>query len=245
MGPSHVGKATFLRETLSELVSESDLLIADTKIESAREAVEFCKTQPLTGQNRYVIVDDAHRMTEAAQDAYLKLLEEPGDHSCVIFVVPDEGLLQPAIQSRFRHLMKWKPLSLGEMRNFAIAFGSGEDSKALMLCNGRPGLFHAMFEDEGGTKHVELHEILMRAFEGQNILLDSVPDAIKEAKEPLQRECVAHICRAAALTVYKFKKPAIDQVTALLRYSSLLLSVPSANAEIHWLRMVTHLVSLM
>jgi hypothetical protein len=239
-----VGKATFLKDTLSELVSEADLFIAETKIDSAREAVEFCKTQPLAGKNRYVVVDDAHRMMESAQDAYLKLLEEPGDHSCVVFVVPDEGLLQPAIRSRFRGIVHWKTLSLAEMRNFAIAFGSGEDSKALMLCNGRPGLFHAMFEDEGGTKHAELHETLMRAFTGENILLEPTPEVVKEAKEPLQRECVAHICRAAALTVYKFKKPSIEQVTALLRYSALLLSVPSASAEIHWFRMATHLVSL-
>ncbi len=243
-GPAHVGKATFLRDTLSELVPDSDLFIAETKIDSAREAVEFCKTQPLAGSSRFVIVDDAHRLMESAQDAYLKLLEEPGDHSCVVFVVPDEGLLQPAIRSRFRCTISWKTLSLAEMRNFAIAFGSGEDSKVLMLCGGRPGLFHAMFEDEGGTKHAELHETLMRAFSGENILLESTPEVVKEAKEPLQRECVSHICRAAALTVFKFKKPALEKVVALLRYSSLLLSVPSASAEIHWLRMATHLVSL-
>jgi DNA polymerase III delta prime subunit len=239
-----VGKATFLRDTLSELVPETDLFVADTKIDSAREAVEFCKTHPLAGSNRYVIVDDAHRLMESAQDAYLKLLEEPGSHSCVVFVVPDEGLLQPAIVSRFRSTIRWKLLTLGEMRNFAIAFGSGEDSKALMLCNGRPGLFHAMFEDEGGTKHAELHETIMRAFTGDNILLESTPEVVKEAKEPIQRECVAHICRAAALTVHKFKKPSPEKVAALLRYSAVLLSVPSASAELHWLRMATHLVSL-
>jgi hypothetical protein len=244
-GPSHVGKATFLRDTLSELTAETDLFLADKSIDSAREAVEFCKTHPLSSPNRYVIVDDAHTMTEAAQDAYLKLLEQPGDHSCIVFVVPDDGLLQPAIRSRFRCTIRWKLLSLMEMRNFAVAFGSGEDSKALILCGGRPGLFHAMFENEGGTKHAELFDILMRACEGKaSLLTDSVPEVVKEAKEPLQRECVAHVCREAALTAAKFKKATTDQLVTILRYSSALLSVPSASAEIHWLRMATHLVSL-
>jgi hypothetical protein len=245
VGPSHLGKATFLKDTLSELASDTDLLVAESKIESAREAVDFCKTQPLASPNRYVVVDDAHRLMESAQDAYLKLLEEPGEHSCVIFVVPDDGLLQPAIKSRFRSTMRWKPLNLLEMRNFAVAFGSGEDSKSLTLCGGRPGLFHAMFEDEGGTKHAELFDILMRAFDGKaDLLLDSTPEVVKEAKEPLLRECVAQVCKEAALTAWKFKKVTADAVASLLRYSAILSSLPSANAELHWFRMAVHLTPL-
>jgi hypothetical protein len=245
VGPSHLGKATYLKDTLSEYISDTDLLITEPKIESTREAVEFCKTQPLASPNRYVIVDDAHRLMESAQDAYLKLLEEPGDHACVIFVVPDEGFLQPAIRSRFRYTTRWKPLNLLEMRDFAVSFGSGEDSKVLTLCGGRPGLFHAMFADEGGTKHSELFDTLMHGFDGKaNLLLNQVPEVVKEAKELLLRECVAQICKEAALTAWKFKKVNSDSVVALLRYSALLSSLPSANAEMHWFRMATHLTPL-
>ena len=244
-GPTHLGKATFLREALAG-VSETDLFIGETGIDSAREAVEFCKTHPLSSPNRYVIVDDAHLLTEAAQDAYLKLLEEHGSHTCVTFVVPDEGYLQPAILSRFRSIFRWRPLSIMEMRSFALAFGSGEDSRALMLCGGRPGLFHTMFEDEGGTKHVELYDTLLRAFDGKtSLLLDPTPEIVKDAKEPLQRECVAHICREAAINLLRFKQAPADRVASLLRYSSVLLSIPTANSEIHWLRMASHLLSLM
>ena len=164
MGPSHVGKATFLRETLSGHISDTDLLFAETGIESAREAVEFCKTHPLSSNNRYVVVDDAHLLTEAAQDAYLKLLEEPGQHSYIIFVTTDDGLLQPAIKSRFRCTIHWNPLNSYEMKEFAVSFGSGEDSKILSLCSGKPGLFSSMFEDEGGTKHVELYDFFVSNF---------------------------------------------------------------------------------
>jgi hypothetical protein len=236
-----VGKATFLRDTLSEIAPETDLLVVESKIESVREAVQFCKTQPLAAPNRYVIVDDAHKLMESAQDAYLKLLEEPGEHSCIAFVVPDEGLLQPAVRSRFRCMMRWKPLGLMEMRNFAVARGSGEDSKVLMLCGGRPGLFQTMFEEE--SKYVELHDMLLRALDGKaNLLLDSTPAVVKEAKEPIERDCVAHICREAALTALKFKKAPLERVSALLRFSAILTSVPSASAELHWLRMTVRLM---
>jgi replication-associated recombination protein RarA len=242
-GPAHVGKSTCLRGILSDLVPETDLFLADTKIDSAREAVEFCKTQPLAGQNRHVVVDDAHLMGEPAQDAYLKLLEDPGNHACIAFVTPDEGLLQPAIASRFRSIIRWKNLSLGEMRNCAQALGAGDDSRALMLCDGRPGLFRAMYEEDQGNKHAELHQLVLRALEGQsNILLEPTPELVKDAKEPLQRECVAHVCRAAAITVLKFKKIPVDRVAAVLRYAATLLSVPPATSEVHWLRMASHLM---
>ena len=219
------------------------MFIAESKIDSVREAVDFCKTQPIAAANRYVVVDDAHRLVESAQDAYLKLLEEPGEHSCVIFIVSDAGLLQSAIRSRFRATLRWKPLNLIEMRNFAIAFGSGEDSKALTLCGGRPGLFSSMFEDEGGTKHAELYDILMRAFDGKsNLLLDPVPEVVKEAKEPIQRECIAHVCREAALTIMKFKKAPFNHISALLKFSALMVSLPSASAELHWFRMASCLM---
>jgi hypothetical protein len=245
VGPAHVGKSTRLKDILSERVAETDLLFTEKGIESAREAVEFCKTHALSSENRYVVVDDAHLLTEAAQDAYLKLLEEPGEHSCIMFVVPDDGLLQPAIRSRFRCVIRWNLLTLAEMREFAVAFGSGEDSKALTLCSGRPGLFHAMFEDEGGTKHAELFDTLIRACEGKvNLLLDSVPSVVKEAKEPLQRECIAHVCREAALIAAKLQKASTEQIVAMLRYSGLLTSRTPASVEIHWLRMATHLVPL-
>lgn len=236
-GPSHLGKATFLKETLSGFVTETDLFIGETSIDSAREAVEFCKTHPLSSPNRYVIIDDAHLLTEAAQDAYLKILEDPGTHACVIFVVPDEGFLQPAIHSRFRSFIRFRPLGLTDIRAFAVACGAGDESRAIMLCGGRPGLFSAMFGEDGGSKHVELYDILIRAYDGKaSLLLDSTPSVVKEAKDPIKRECVAHICREAALAVLKTKNVSYDQITRLLRYSSLLISTPAANAEIHWYR---------
>jgi hypothetical protein len=75
-----------------------------------------------------------------------------------------------------------------------------------------------------------------------NLLLDPTPEVIKEAKEFVQRECVAHICRTAALTALRFKKAPLGQVSVLLRYSALLVSMPAASAELHWQRMTTHLM---
>ncbi len=246
VGQSHIGKSSYVKAVLADTVPESDLFVADKSIESSREAVEFSKTQPLGGSNRYVIVDEAQLLSEAAQDAYLKLLEEPGNHACIIFVVSDDGLLQQAIRSRFRSTIRWKPLSLVDMRQFAESFGSGEDSRALMLCGGRPGLFHSMFEDEGGTKHAELYDVILQAFDHKtNLLLDKTPDVVKEAKELIQKECVAQVCQEAATTLLRFKKAPIDQIAHLLRYSAILTSLPSASSEIYWLRMAAHVFLLM
>ena len=84
---------------------------------------------------------------------------------------------------------------------------------------------------------------LFQIFEGKkNPLLDSVPEVIKDAKERIQRECVAHICREAALSALKSGKSTTDRIIFLLRYSSLLISLPSASSELHWLQTATHLM---
>jgi len=240
VGPAHIGKATFLSELLSELVPDTDLLFTESGVESAKEAVEFCKTQPLLGASRYVVVNDAHLLTEGAQDAYLKLLEEPGNHSCIIFVTSDDGLLQPAIKSRFRSIIQWISLSPEEMIDFAISLNVSE-SNILTLCDGKPGLFRFMIENDG-SQYFELNDFLFQVLEGKkNPLTDLVPDVIKDAKDQMQRECVAHICRRSALSVSKTKTILTSKIVFLLKYSSLLISLPSANSELHWLQTATHL----
>lgn len=242
VGETHLGKASFLKDEFLSLASDSDLICAEPGIESAREVVEFCRTAPLSSPNRYVLVDDAHLLTEAAQDAYLKLLEEPQEKVCIAFVVPDDGYLQPALRSRFRIFFRWKTLSLTEMRSFVLSLSPDDDSRLISLCSGRPGLFKSMYEDGGGSKYMALFDLLMKAVDSKaDLLLEPVPEIVKEAKEPLQRECVSQICRMVAETSARFNKDPPSVVAYLYRFSALLLTLQPANAELHWFRAISHI----
>ncbi len=235
-GPAHLGKATFLNETANRLASDEDIFAAETGVESAREAVEFCKHEPLVGDMRFVLVDDAHKIVEGSQDAYLKLLEEPPQRACVLFVVPDTGYLGSALVSRFRSIIRFEPLSAADMRECTASFGE-VDEVLESVCLGRPGLYWAML---GEPRYKGLFQTLQKGLAGEvDLLLEEPPPILSDAKEPIQRESVAHVCRAAA----RFSSAAPARRLWGFRYSALLLSSPSCNAEIHWLRMAAHLSS--
>ena len=51
-------------------------------------------------QVRVAIVDDAHLMTEAAGNAFLKLLEEPPSWARIVLIAPSSGALLPTLASR-------------------------------------------------------------------------------------------------------------------------------------------------
>lgn len=51
-----------------------------------------------------VIIDDADRMSHGAQSAFLKLLEEPGTHTCFILTSHAPDKLLTTVRSRLQHL---------------------------------------------------------------------------------------------------------------------------------------------
>ena len=65
-----------------------------------RELVRDLAYLPVEGGARVAIVESAHRMTEDAQTAFLKTLEEPPPRTTIILCADDEERLLPTIHSR-------------------------------------------------------------------------------------------------------------------------------------------------
>jgi DNA polymerase-3 subunit delta' len=73
-------------------------------IDAAREIKEFLWQKPNTSSRRTLILDEAEFLTTEAQNALLKITEEPPTSSLIILILPDpEGLL-PTIVSRVRKI---------------------------------------------------------------------------------------------------------------------------------------------
>jgi DNA polymerase III subunit delta' len=70
------------------------------KIERVRDLVREIDARPFEAAARAVVIDDAHTMTEQAQNALLKSLEEPPptSHVCLVTASPQTRL--PTIRSR-------------------------------------------------------------------------------------------------------------------------------------------------
>ncbi|HEU4715964.1 MAG TPA: AAA family ATPase [Candidatus Saccharimonadales bacterium] len=79
-----------------------------------------------------VIIDDADRMSHGAQSAFLKLLEEPGTHTCFILTshVPDR--LLTTVRSRLQHLHV-RPATAEQTDEFITHLGISDTTKRTQL----------------------------------------------------------------------------------------------------------------
>ena len=78
-------------------------------VETARKVVPFLRMTSADGGWRVVIVDDADTMNRNAQNALLKILEEPPKQSILILVTHRLGAMIPTIRSRCR-VLHFNPL---------------------------------------------------------------------------------------------------------------------------------------
>jgi DNA polymerase-3 subunit delta' len=79
-------------------------LRSEIVIDEVREAIAFLRLTPSEGGWRVVIVDGAEDMNRNAQNALLKVLEEPPARAVLILVTHAPGRLLPTIRSRCRRL---------------------------------------------------------------------------------------------------------------------------------------------
>jgi DNA polymerase-3 subunit delta' len=100
-----------------------------TGIEQIRAVMEKISKQPYSGPRSVVIVMEAHKATVEAQNAFLKVLEEPPASSVIILVTERADLLLPTIISRCSEI-RFDPLPDGVTAEFLETFLSVESGEA-------------------------------------------------------------------------------------------------------------------
>jgi len=78
---------------------------ADIKIDAVRELGQRLLQRPYEGKASVAIIVDAHRLNEKAQNALLKVLEEPAPTTVLLLLVPGVRAVLPTISSRCLRLM--------------------------------------------------------------------------------------------------------------------------------------------
>jgi len=236
-GPSYIGKRSFVEWALRTHLEEADILLVDHSVAGSRDAVFFCRSMPVFSPYRAVLVDGSDRLSDAAQDAYLRICEEPPGSSRLFLIAEDEGVMAPALLSRMEWITKWCVLDLSDMERFIKSQPVAADAEAVRLCGGRPGLYLAM---QGRPEYSDLYFRTVQILDGTNTdLVSSVPDAIVSLKPGpnAERDAVALICRRASLSLVG--NPALHpRIHRMLRFCSLITRVPSTNAEVYWQGMI-------
>ncbi|HOF50541.1 MAG TPA: AAA family ATPase [Candidatus Colwellbacteria bacterium] len=113
-GESETGKFSFAESIAKRLEPDSrtltELLVVrpDEKdsigIDAARRIKRFLSEKPVNAGVRSVIIDEAESLTSQAENALLKIAEEPPEKSLIMMIVRNPDTLLPTLVSRFRKI---------------------------------------------------------------------------------------------------------------------------------------------
>lgn len=116
---------------------------------------------PMEGRYRVAIIEAAHRLNQDAQNALLKLLEEPPQRVVIVLAAEDESLLLPTVRSRCARL-RLQPLSPASLAGLLAERELADAPRSATLgrlSGGRPGLAIALAGDDEAQR---AHERLVR-----------------------------------------------------------------------------------
>ncbi len=116
-------------------------------IEQIRAMQQDLALRPLEGQRRVVVIDDAADLSEHAEVALLKTLEEPPAHAVLLLVTPTPSALLDTIRSRVQPL----PLRLvprAEIEEALVRRFGAPAARYAAVAAGRPGIAITLASDE-------------------------------------------------------------------------------------------------
>lgn len=170
-GPEMVGKftaakalATFFEKKDLEyegILEDAHIIQPDAEgtigIDAVREIKTFVYQKPNLSKYRTLILDEAERMTEAAENALLKVAEEPPESSLIILIVREPELLSATLRSRFQKIY-FTEGDKGELEEYLKKekdFSAADAKKFAKLSGGKAGLAIRLKIDEKFRERME------------------------------------------------------------------------------------------
>ena len=148
-------QATFGGEIIDGGIINDAMLIEPNEsktigIDEARRVKDFLRLRPNVSSRRMVIIDEAEFLTTEAQNALLKITEEPPDSSLLILIARDPEILMPTINSRLQKIyfpsLPQKEVEMWLMREHSVA--KTEAEKLAKESFGSPGLALRMLNSD-------------------------------------------------------------------------------------------------
>lgn len=228
-GPSGCGKTTLARIVRTKMkCGEADyqeLNTADFRgIDMVREIRSRMHLRPMSGKVRMWLIDEAHKLTGDAQNAFLKMLEDPPSHVYFMLATTEPNRLLQTIRTRATEI-KCRALKDNEMagllarvakeetgysltedvRDKIIDLADGSPRKALVLLNqilGEEDEEAALAALSGGVAEkdaIELARLLLApnvSWSKAASILKALPDLETQA-ESIRRLVLAYMSSVA------------------------------------------------
>ncbi len=182
-GPRGVGLFTIANEIASK--NGQHLLVAPEKITKTSQTLQISvdrirelyeQTRTIAGKGRrIIIIDDAELMSIAAQNAFLKLLEEPNPSTSFLLTSHQPERLLPTVRSRLQTLYI-KPIDTIATQAFLSKLTkthSIDENQLLFIANGLPAELTRLVSDES-TLRVAVSQMTF----AKNILEASTYDRV-------------------------------------------------------------------
>lgn len=191
VGPEGAGKFTVASEFYLEIFGSkptdntSNLVIikpaeSSIGIDEARQLKTFLKRKT-TGQGvirRMIIISDAQKMTNEAQNSILKILEEPPADTMIILTATDTSSLNGTIKSRCQHL-RVLPVDLEAAKKYFSKFQYDEQliKQNFYISGGRVGLLSGLLAGDNE------HEFVLAIANAKTLLKKSVFERLVSVDE--------------------------------------------------------------
>jgi len=129
-----------------------------------RELEQSLALLPVEGGRRIALIERADRMSEAAQNALLKTLEEPPPRTHIVLSAAEDASLMPTIRSRCALIRLGLPESAAASELLATQLGldAPTATRLLRMAGGRPGpLLDAGASGDAARAHAQLRRQLL------------------------------------------------------------------------------------
>lgn len=132
-------------------------------VEAIRQIIDEINKKPSIGDKKVIVIYDAHMMTEGAQNALLKTIEEPPNGVFIILLCEKSELILDTIKSRCQiHILK--ALNKFEIKKFIQSkypnLNDEEMDAVIAFSSGIPGEVEKFMEDEEFKK---IRECVLKA----------------------------------------------------------------------------------
>lgn len=182
-------------------------------IDEVRKLHEFTKLKTVGNKNirRIIIIESVNRMTREAQNAFLKLLEEPPEDTVLVMYASNVRDLLPTVLSRANKLIVQNPSKPQTIKHF-ISLNHDEESikRAFSISQGSIGLMSAILDDDGN------HKLVNDIGWAKEILGLSIFDRLKKVDE-----------------ISKNKESIPDLLNSLKRISKVMLDQTAETQKTH------------